>query len=162
MYKHQKRHFLKTLSWADFHLLESFYIYIHLPKNQKNYHRQFLVSWCMLSSHVAWKQILLCKFLAISGHSLPPLLEKSQTGKMPWALLSRRAEAETTQNFPTDCRGDFRMAVKIEADNVQSNQNHVPFYNELCPKSNGSLSSGNDFVTLHLICSKSKNLPMKF
>ena len=33
--KTQKTHFLKTLSWADFHLLESFYIYIDLPKNQK-------------------------------------------------------------------------------------------------------------------------------
>ena len=41
--KTQKTHFLKTLSWADFHLLESFYTYIHLPKNQKNYHRQFFV-----------------------------------------------------------------------------------------------------------------------
>ena len=33
--------FLKTLSWADFHLLESFFTYIHLHKNKKIYHRQF-------------------------------------------------------------------------------------------------------------------------
>ena len=39
--KTQKTHFLKTLSWADFHLLESFYIYIYLHKNQKNYHSTF-------------------------------------------------------------------------------------------------------------------------
>ena len=32
------------------------FIYIHLPKNKKNYHRQFFVSWCMFSSHV-WDQV---------------------------------------------------------------------------------------------------------
>jgi len=36
--KTQKTYFLKTLSWADFHLFESYYIYIYLHKNQKNYH----------------------------------------------------------------------------------------------------------------------------
>ena len=39
--KTQKTHFLKTLSWADFDLLESNSRYIFLHKNQKIYHRQF-------------------------------------------------------------------------------------------------------------------------
>ena len=33
-----KTHFLQTLSWADFDLLESNSRYIFLHKNQKNYH----------------------------------------------------------------------------------------------------------------------------
>ena len=39
--KTQKTHFLKTLSWADFDLLESNSIYIFVHENQKNYHGQF-------------------------------------------------------------------------------------------------------------------------
>ena len=37
--KTQKTHFLKTLSWADFDLLESNCRHIFLHKNQKIYHR---------------------------------------------------------------------------------------------------------------------------
>ena len=36
--KTQKTHFLKTLSWADFDLLESNSRYIFLHKNKKIYH----------------------------------------------------------------------------------------------------------------------------
>ena len=39
--KTQKTHFLKTLSWADFDLLESNSRYIFLHKNQKIYHSTF-------------------------------------------------------------------------------------------------------------------------
>ena len=39
--KTQKTHFLKTLSWADFDLLESNFRYIFLHKNQKIYHSEF-------------------------------------------------------------------------------------------------------------------------
>ena len=39
--KTQKKHFLKTLSWADFDLLESYCRHIFLTKNQKIYHRYF-------------------------------------------------------------------------------------------------------------------------
>ena len=39
--KTQKMHFLKTLLWADFDLLESNSRYIFLHKNQKIYHSEF-------------------------------------------------------------------------------------------------------------------------
>ena len=42
--KTQKTHFLKTLSWADFDLLESNFRYIFLHKNQKIYHSTFFFS----------------------------------------------------------------------------------------------------------------------
>ena len=42
--KTQKTHFLKTLSWADFDLLESNSRYIFLHKNQKIYHSEFFFS----------------------------------------------------------------------------------------------------------------------
>ena len=50
--KTQKTHFLKTLEWADFDLLESNSRDIFLHKNQKIYHGQFFFSWYMFSSHV--------------------------------------------------------------------------------------------------------------
>ena len=39
--KTQKRHFLKTLEWADFDLLESNSLYIFVHENKKIYHGQF-------------------------------------------------------------------------------------------------------------------------
>ena len=44
MGKKTKCKFLKTLSWADFDLLESNSIYIFVHENQKIYHRQFFFS----------------------------------------------------------------------------------------------------------------------
>ena len=44
MGKKPKCKFLKTLSWADFDLLESNSIYIFVHENKKNYHRQFFFS----------------------------------------------------------------------------------------------------------------------
>ena len=51
--KTQKTHFLKTLSWADFDLLESNCRHIFLHKNQKIYHSGFFFSWYIFSSHVS-------------------------------------------------------------------------------------------------------------
>ena len=69
--KTQKTHFLKTLSWADFDLLESNSRYIFLHKNQKNYHSTFFFSWCMFSSHVVFHEAL--EDLKIMQHILHPL-----------------------------------------------------------------------------------------
>ena len=52
MGKKTKCKFLKTLSWADFDLLESNSIYIFLHKNKIFYHRQYFFPWCMFRTHV--------------------------------------------------------------------------------------------------------------
>ena len=57
--KTQKTHFLKTLLWADFDLLESNSRDIFLHKNQKIYHSQFFsLDAC---SGPMWRRIRMAK-----------------------------------------------------------------------------------------------------